>query len=310
MECRALFWIACLFAYALPWITGVEVLTQEAQILLEMKKSLKDLHNALNDWRDSLDAPCNWNGICCDNTTGMVTEITIENKFINGPLYFNICKLQNLKKLQLGNNTLYGTLPADIMNCTKLQSSNLTKNSFSGTLSDFSPLKSLQILDVTNSNFTDEFPAAVGNLAELTSLNLAGNPFSPGKIPQQLMNLKKLEELYLADYNLNMLRRNLSEEFGNLENIVSFELNMNQVFGQIPETFGDFPYLEGISSYMNKSTGQLPQKLGSLSNFNLIDVSENQFTGPLPKDMCKQLTCNTFLFFIIFLQENCPILYL
>ncbi|GLJ17334.1 hypothetical protein SUGI_0300990, partial [Cryptomeria japonica] len=299
----------------------VQALTEEAQILLEMKKSLKDPHNALNDWKDSIDAPCNWNGISCDNNT-------------------------------------------DIMNCTKLQSLNLTKNSFSGTLPDFSPLKSLQILDVTNNNFTGEFPASVGNLAELTSLNLAGNQFRPGKIPQQLMNLKKLEVLYLADCNLvgeipsfifnftdlvlldlscnslegsipkvisklsklyqlelyknnltgnippelgnltalkyfdaskNMLSGNLPEEVGNLRNLVSFQVYMNQLSGQIPETFGDFPYLEGLSLYTNNFTGQLPQKLGSLSNFKFIDVSGNKFTGPLPKDICRGGNLQYFL---------------
>lgn len=138
MVSRVLFWIACLIAYGLPWITGVQALAEEAQILLEMKRSVEDPYNALNNWKDSIDAPCKWDGISCDNTTGMVIEITLESKFINGPLYSNICKLKDLKKLQLGFNKLYGNLPSDIMNCTKLQSLNLTNNSLSGTLPDFS----------------------------------------------------------------------------------------------------------------------------------------------------------------------------
>ncbi|GLJ17331.1 hypothetical protein SUGI_0300950 [Cryptomeria japonica] len=282
MECRALFWFACLFAYSLPWITGIQALTQEAQILLEMKKSLKDPHNALNDWKDSIHAPCNWNGISCDNTTGMVTEITIENKFINGPLYSNICKLHNLMKLQLGNNTLYGTLPSDIMNCTKLQSLNLTKNSFSGTLPDFSPLKSLQILDVTNNNFTGEFPASVGNLAELISLNLAGNPFSPGKITQQLMNLEKLEVLYLADCNLV---GEIPSFIFNFTDLVLLDLSSNSLEGSIPKLVSKLSKLYQLELFDNILTGNIPPELGNLTALKYFDASNNTLSGNLPEEV-------------------------
>ncbi|GLJ07058.1 hypothetical protein SUGI_0056730 [Cryptomeria japonica] len=304
MECRALFWIACLFAYSLSWIRGVQALTQEAQILLEMKKTLKDPLNALNNWKYSIHAPCNWNGISCDNITGMVTEIAIESKFINGPLYSNICKLQNLKKLRLGNNALYGNLPSDIMNCTKLQSLNLSKNYFSGTLPDFSPLKSLQLLDVIDNNFTGEFPPSVCNLAELTSLNLANNPFSPGKIPQQLMNLKKLEVLYLAGCNLvgeipsfifnftdlvlldlsyNFLEGSIPKEISKLSKLYQLELYYNNLSGNIPPEIGNLTALKYFDASKNMLSGNLPQEVGNLKNLVSFQLYRNQLSGQIPE---------------------------
>ncbi|GLJ17335.1 hypothetical protein SUGI_0301000 [Cryptomeria japonica] len=282
MESRVLFWIACLIVYGLPWITSVQALAEEAQILLDMKRSLKDPYNALNNWKESIDAPCNWDGISCDNSTGMVTEITLESKFINGRLYSNICKLQNLKKLQLGINKFYGNLPSDIMNCTKLQSLNLTNNSLSGTLPDFSPLKSLQLLDVTINNFTGKFPSSVGNLPNLTSLNLASNPFSPGKIPQQLMNLKKLEELYLARCNLV---GEIPSFIINFTDLCLVDLSANHLTGSIPKEIFRLSKLHQLELYDNNLSGNIPPELGNLRALEYFDASKNMLSGNLPEEV-------------------------
>ena len=83
-------WLVCAWSLASfiinPWC---HALPQEAQILLQMKESFKDDPcNALDNWMlDSANAPCNWDGITCDNSTGMVIEIALEDKSLNGPLY-------------------------------------------------------------------------------------------------------------------------------------------------------------------------------------------------------------------------------
>ena len=165
MENTLVFWSVCLLlSCGLLQMNRAQALTQETQILQLMKSSLKDPHNSMKNWEDSIDAPCNWDGITCDNSTGMVTEIILETKFLNGTFPSNICGLSNLKKLQLGLNYLYGNLPLALMNCNKLEYLNLTSNSLSGTLPDFSPLKSLQILDLTINSFTGPFLVSVGNL--------------------------------------------------------------------------------------------------------------------------------------------------
>ena len=157
-------WLVCASVIVNPWC---HALPQEAQILLQMKESFKDdPYNALDNWMldrdlDSADAPCDWDGITCANSTGMVIEITLEDKSLNGPLYYGLCNLLSLEKLHMGFNDLYGILPPSLMNCSSLQSLNLTTNSLSGTLPDFSGLKSLKILDLTTNNFIGQFPASL-----------------------------------------------------------------------------------------------------------------------------------------------------
>eukprot|EP01018_Ginkgo_biloba_P023867 Gb_15787 [translate_table: standard] len=276
------FWILCLLSWVLPEINGVKALGEEAQILLRMKKSLKDPHNAMKNWEESIDAPCNWNGIKCENATGKVTEITIESKLLNGPIYSEICFLQSLKKLHLGDNDLHGNFPSALLNCSKLESLNLTTNHLTGTLPDLSPLKSLQILDLTTNKFTGEFPASVGNLPELTSLNLAENPFKPGKIPERLMNLKNLTLLYLSSCNLIGEIPRFIFDFTELGLL---DLSLNSLNGSIPKEISKLKKLYQLELYDNHLTGNIPRELGNLTSLRDFDASVNMFSGSIPEEL-------------------------
>eukprot|EP00253_Pinus_taeda_P012251 PITA_12251 len=259
-----------------------QALTQEAQILQLMKGSLKDPQNSMKNWRDSIAAPCNWDGITCDNSTGMVTQIILETKFLNGPFPSNICGLSNLKKLQLGVNYLEGNLPSTLMNCSQLEYLNLTSNSLSGTLPDFSPLKFLQTLDLTFNNFTGPFPASVGNLAALTSLSLANNPFSPGNIPEQLMNLKKLNLLYLASCNLEGEIPSFILDFTDLSLL---DLSTNNLHGSIPGEISKLGKLYQLELYSNRLSGNIPRELGNLTFLQYFDASQNMLSGNIPEEV-------------------------
>jgi len=273
-----------------------------------MKESFKaDPYNALENWMlDSANAPCNWDGITCDNSTGMVIEIALEDKSLNGPLYSGLCNLQSLEKLHLGFNNLYGILPPPLMNCSNLQSLNLTTNSLSGTLPDFSGLKSLKILDLTTNNFKGQFPASLGNLPELTSLNLAENSFTPGTIPQQLMSLKKLNAMYLATCNLigeiplfifnfteldlldlsnNSLNGSIPKEISNLKKLYHLELFDNYFSGSIPPELGDLTSLQDFDASGNCLTGSIPQELGNLKNLSYLQLQINNLSGQIPESI-------------------------
>jgi len=283
MENKIVFWSVCwLLSCGLLQMNRAQALTQEAQILQLWKSSLKDPQNSMKNWEDSIDAPCNWDGITCDNSTGMVTQIILETKFLNGPFPSNICGLSNLKKLQLGVNHLKGNLPSTLMNCSKLEYLNLTNNSFSGTLPDFSPLKSLQILDLTINNFTGPFPASVGNLPELTSLSLANNPFNPGNIPEQLMNLQKLNLLYLASCNLE---GEIPSFLLNFTDLGLLDLSANNLHGSIPREISKLNKLYQLELYSNNLSGNIPQELGNLTFLQYFDASKNMLSGNIPEEV-------------------------
>jgi len=89
--------------------------------------------------------------------------------------------------VNLYNNNLAGTLPAEIGNLTNLQ-----------------------YFDVGFNFLEDTIPSQIGNLAELEILYLDHNKFT-GNIPLSFTNLNKLAQLKLTD---NLLSGCLSAEFG------------------------------------------------------------------------------------------------
>jgi Leucine-rich repeat (LRR) protein/tRNA A-37 threonylcarbamoyl transferase component Bud32 len=229
---------------------------EEAQILLDMKSSLKDPTNALQNWNISSQAaaapPCGWTGITC--TDGRVTEINLGHKF------------------------LHGKFPLQLLNCTSLQHLNLTSNSFSGTLPDLSSFKSLKLLDLSYNGFSGKFPVSVVNLTSLISLSLDDNPFDVGEIPQGLGRLSGLTLLQLSNASLEGI---IPEFIGNLTNLVDLELSFNYFSGSIPPGLANLNNLRQLQLYHNNLSGQIPKGFGNLSSLEFFDASTNMISGTI-----------------------------
>lgn len=82
---------------------------------------------------------------------------------------------RNLRRLELSNNFIAGTLPAEFFILVSLESVHLSSNALSGTL-----------------------PSRIGNLMKLVSFYADGNDFT-GTIPSELGRLLILEDLGTCD---------------------------------------------------------------------------------------------------------------
>ncbi len=94
------------------------------------------------------------------------------------------------EELNLSNNQLEGSLPAEVRH-----------------------LQNLRVLDLSDNKFTG-VPAEIGQLAKLEVLNLSGNPITG--LPLELGNLLNLKVLDLSGtqyskYDLNLIKKNLPE---------------------------------------------------------------------------------------------------
>ena len=107
---------------------------------------------------DSANAPCNWDGITCDNSTGMVIEIALEI-----PLF--ISNFTELGLLDLSDNNLDGSIPKEISNLKKLYKLELFENHLSGSIPpELGDLTLLQDLDASGNSLTGSIPQEFGNL--------------------------------------------------------------------------------------------------------------------------------------------------
>ncbi|KAF8404325.1 hypothetical protein HHK36_009208 [Tetracentron sinense] len=258
-----------------------KALTVETQALLEFKKQLKDPLNYLESWKETV-SPCDFVGISCNQVSGSVTRISLDNKSLSGELSPSISVLQSLSSLVLPSNAISGIVPSQLSNCSNLQVLNLTGNDFTGRLPDFSALRNLQVLDLSINYFSGQIPGWLGNLTGLVSLGLGENDFDEGEIPESLGNLKNLTWIFLAGSNL---RGEVPESIFELKALETLDLSSNNLSGNFPKGITNLRNLNKIELFSNNFTGEIPPELANLTLLREIDISKNQMSGKLPAEI-------------------------
>ena len=95
----------------------------------------------------------------------------------------------HVTRLELGDNKLSGTIPAQLGNLTSLEYLWFNNNELSGAIpSQLGNLTSLETLVLNKNRLNGMIPSQLGNLTSLEILALWGNELS-GAIPSQLGNL-------------------------------------------------------------------------------------------------------------------------
>lgn len=82
-----------------------------------------------------------------------------------------------IQELNVSNNSLEGSLQAEVRNLQNLIVLNLSNNNFTGVPAEIGQLKNLEVLNLSNNNLTG-LPNELGNLSNLKVLNLKGNNYS------------------------------------------------------------------------------------------------------------------------------------
>ena len=157
------------------------------------------------------------------------------------------------------DQTLQGTLPAELGDLTYLRTLSLWPVHESSTLTGGIPqelgnLSHLINLTIVRSNTVGSIPKELGNLSNLKVLSLSSNQLT-GEIPKELGNLSNLQVLRLS---VNQLTGEIPRELGNLTELQHLNLRVNQLDAEIPLEVWDLPKLEYL--YLNLS-GCIPAKL-------------------------------------------------
>ncbi|XP_058072187.1 MDIS1-interacting receptor like kinase 2-like [Magnolia sinica] len=253
----------------------------EAESLLKWKYSLSQTQPSLNSWsftNSTTKTPCNWTGILCDDV-GRVTEIILPSACLQGTLHnLTFQSFPNLIRLDLNNNTLLGTIPADIGTLPKLTFLNLSMNKLSGPIpSQLGNLIKLTVLNLSRNEISGSIPPIIGNLTDLTIINLSRNKIS-GSIPPQIGNLRNLTELRLS---INSITGSIPSALGNLTKLTILLLFDNQISGSIPHELGNLWNLVDLGLLLNKLTGPIPTSFANLSNLTRLGLLGNQLSGSI-----------------------------
>ncbi|KAF8406156.1 hypothetical protein HHK36_008236 [Tetracentron sinense] len=255
-----------------------------------MKQSLSG--NSFSRWPDvdivAIENPyCYYTGISCDNR-GIVVKIDISGWLLTGHFPNNVCSyLPELQILRLSRNNLHGNFPGSIINCSLLEELNISSSYLSGTLPDFTPMKSLRVLDLSYNFFTGEFPVSVTNLSNLEVLNFNENGgFNLWKLPEDMSRMRKLKFMVLTTCRVH---GQIPASIGNMTSLVDLELSGNFLVGQIPVELGKLENLQQLELYYNQLVGRIPNELGNLTQLYDLDMSVNRLSGNIPESLCKLL---------------------
>ncbi|KAC2527338.1 hypothetical protein FH972_027180 [Carpinus fangiana] len=90
------------------------------------------------------------------------------------------------------------------------------------------------------------------------------------KVPPEIGNLTKLQELYIGYYN--NYKGRIPPEIGNLSSLVRLDAANCELSGEIPPEIGKLKKLDTLFLQVNGLTGSLTVKLGSLVSLKSMDV--------------------------------------
>eukprot|EP00250_Pteridium_aquilinum_P021583 c25165_g3_i2 orf=187-2037(+) len=253
----------------------------EGQILMELKNSLKDTNNELDNWDDTsaTDQHCYWRGITCDNVTLRVTGLNLSSLKFSGEISPAIGKLRSLVTVDLSYNMISGQIPDEIGDCSSLQYLDLSFNEIDGDIPfSLSKLKNLQYFKATSNHLKGLIPSTLSQLPNLQELDLGDNSLF-GEIPNLLFWSETMRRLVLRN---NFLKGTLSPDICRMSNLEVFDVSNNNLTGEIPENIGNCTSIQVLLLGFNQLTGEIPYNVGFLQ-VSTLSLQGNRLSGSIPE---------------------------
>ncbi|XP_074565969.1 receptor-like protein kinase 7 [Curcuma longa] len=259
---------------------GASTPAEELEILLRFKSSFNSANETVfRSWNANNPVCGGFAGIQC-NSNGSVYQINLTATGLSGGIRFDLlCRLGSLSALSLGSNYLSGAVSDDLRNCTGLRLLDLAFNTLSGAVPDLSPLDKLRVLNFTSNGFSGAFPwSSLAGMSELEALNVGDNSFDPSLFPDVVLNLTKLNWLYLSHCNIH---GKIPPAIGNLTRLINLEIADSFLTGLIPPEITKLSNLRQLELYNNSLEGPIPIGFGNLSKLAFFDASMNRLEGDL-----------------------------
>ncbi|PQP97522.1 LRR receptor-like serine/threonine-protein kinase GSO1 [Prunus yedoensis var. nudiflora] len=305
------------FGDALPSVKPC--IDEERRALFAFKQNLTDPSGRLSSWVGQ--ACCKWKGISCNNITGHVEKIDLQNT------YTYTLSVFDGEWDEMENSSLGGEINPSLLSLKLLSHLDLSMNDFQGIPipTFFGQLKSLRYLNLSYASFGGEIPAHLGNLSDLNYLDLSEESYySSLELPfnslNGLSNLSSLKYLNLEGVNLSntgvslvivlnkfpsLLElhlpacqiKSLPISLGNVNftSLLTLDMSYNDLKFPFPEWFFNLSSLRKLYLSSNFLGGPVPSEFQSLKSLQALDLSFNDLLGQIPKflgNFCNLKTLN------------------
>ncbi len=307
--------VVIVLALCVVQIYGTDGLSTDGLALLDFKNGLIS-KSILESWNASDVSPCNWEGVVCSGSDGLVTALLLFNAGLYGSISPSLGKLQALEYLNLSENSLTGEIPVELSSISSLETLDLSSNELTGLIPpELGNLMNLTYLNLAQNKLTGPFPDELNCFHSLQILNLSYNHFV-GPIPLFLFGDSPLIKMDLS-YNflggsnstifasssnefapllqeLYLQGNSLSEQdlpsYNLLPVLNTLNLAQNDLKSLFPQEIGYFnPSLVVLNLSWNQFSGTIPTTLGSLQALQVLDLSHNQLSGTILPSLGTQL---------------------
>lgn len=219
-----------------------------------------------------------WSGVKIDSD-GFVTELQLDQNNLVGTLPAEIGALKRLRRLDLDLNFgITGAIPPEIGDLESIDRLKLSSTSLSGPVpAEIGKLSKLTVLEVHFTQLTT-LPPEIGDLAELSILHGYLSKLQ-GPLPAEFGKLKKLTQLWL---NGNGFSGAIPPEIGDMTGLDKLHLHDNDFTGPVPAALGRAPNLSVLRLSNNRLDGELPEELGRARKLRWLALDGNGLSGPLP----------------------------
>ncbi|CAN1190310.1 Receptor-like protein 50 [Linum perenne] len=255
---------------------------------------------------ESLDLSNNEFNTTIPAAIGNLTNLSLSNCSLSGPIDPSLSKLQSLSILELDYNNFSSQIPDSLAELKNLTVLRLRNCELIGTFPKkiVESLTLLEELDLSNNHLQGPIPRSLSELPSLYFLDLSSNRFR-GSVQlswfQTLQNLTwldlsynnltvdtsinnsspsstfpQLETVYLRSCNLRTF-----PELGNLSELSDLDLSDNNINGVVPRWIMESTTLEYLNLSHNNLVGFEVHRFSS-SRLQLLDMHDNQLEGNLP----------------------------
>ncbi|CAD6255159.1 unnamed protein product [Miscanthus lutarioriparius] len=191
----------------------------------------------------------------------------------------------NVWFMNISNNQLNGTLPADMGSMSLLQLY-LSSNKLTGQIPTLPP--NLSYLDLSNNFLSGLTGHSATRFANLRELSLFSNRLT-GHIPESFC---KYQQLFVLDLSNNFLEGEPPLCLTEYMEVVA--LSNNSLSGKFPSFLQNLTNVEYLDLSWNKFSGRLPMWIGSLTSLRVIRLSHNKFFGSIPMNITN-LACLQYM---------------
>ena len=273
------YWLVGVLLLGIPAVGSGQGSVAGDRAALEALYDATDGANWVSNDNWKTDEPLDqWHGVTTDSD-GHVTRLELGDNKLSGTIPAQLGNLTSLEYLWFNNNELSGAIPSQLGNLTSLETLVLNRNRLNGMIpSQLGNLTSLEILALWGNELSGAIPSQLGNLTSLEYLVLGNNELS-GTIPSQLGNLTSL------DLGGNEFSGAIPSQLGNLASLTSLTLHDNEFSGAIPSQLGNLASLTSLRLDGNELSGAIPSQLGNLTSLEYLWLNDNQLSGEIPAQL-------------------------